>query len=362
MRVIFLVDREIAKIELPMIRTLGIGLVDAGVRTTVALPSDMVDNIHDAFGFDVVGYRDRGAVWTRGLRARELIEAIEPEDRESMVIHAFGSKSYALAAEFASGTGSALVLEVHARREVSRAGGFVKERHNATLLLTPSAPLARALIAEGVSGINVREVPWGVTPAEHMQAHTPGVDFAIVLGGTGSDHHTWASALRGLAAVAGRREDFLIFADAASMDRAGIDPLVGSLGLSPMLSRVPTLEDKRELALRADILIWPDHAGEHHSLVLDAMARGMVVVASEDSDIPAISDPSRVMVVAGSASDWSMAVTSALEDEGVRTRIGAAARSYIREHHRVSRHVAGVIEAYEWLTGRDSIPMDKVSS
>ncbi|HED52843.1 MAG TPA: hypothetical protein ENJ00_01405 [Phycisphaerales bacterium] len=359
MRVLLLIDRNFAKVELPMIRTLGIGLVDADVRTTVALPSDMLDTMTDVFGFDVVGYRDRGAAWTRGLRAREILDEIEAEDREPMVVHAFGSRSYAISANVASNAGSALVLEVRSRHEVPRACSFVKERHTNTLLLTPSPTLTRALIAEGASSVHMREVPWGVSPAEPIEAHKNGVDFALVLGGPGSNPHAWASALRGLAAVASRREDFMIFADASAMQRTRADPLVGSLGLSPLLSRIPNLEANRELALRADVLIWPDHAGEYHSLVLDAMARGMVVIASEDDAIPAISDPSRAFVVAGSASDWSTAIGSVLEDETLRTRIGSAARIYIREHHRVSRHITGLLDAYEWMTGRDALPMGK---
>ncbi|MCA9273817.1 MAG: glycosyltransferase [Phycisphaerales bacterium] len=359
MRVILLVDRDFAHRELRLIRKVAIGLVDAGWRTIVALPDDMTARFDDVPGVQAIGYRDRGVPWTRSLRARELTDQTQSSTDDPTVVHVFGSRAYGIASDVARYLGVALVLEVHARDVVQKAVSILNDEADGGLALTPCTTLVNALIAAGVQHASAREIPWGVASRDAIIGRETTEVMGVVLAGTGSNPQLWEAAIRGLALVASRREDFVILADDTAVLRSGIDKLVHSIGLSPLLSRIPRLEADRELVLRADIMLWPDHDGEHRSIVLDAMAWGVAVVASEDRDVPVLCNPSIAQLVSGDPAEWAGAIEALLAAELNRRELGRRAHEHISQHHRPSKHVAGLLDAYEWMLGKDAIMLPK---
>lgn len=359
MRVILLVDRDFAHRELRLIRKVAIGLIDAGWRTIVAMPEDMIVRFDDVPGVQLAGYRDRGVPWTRSLRARELTDQTQASADDPTVVHAFGSRGFGIAADVARIIGAALVLEVHARGVVQKAVGVLNDEADGGLAVAPCTTLVNALIAAGVAHASAREIPWGVASREVTLEREKAEVMGVVLTGTGSDPQLWEAAVRGLALVASRREDFVILADDTAVQRAGVDKLVNSIGLSPLFSRIPRLEADRELVLRADIMLWPDHDGEHRSIVLDAMAWGVAVAASEDRDVPVLCNPAIAQLVSGDPTEWAGAVEALLAAEMNRQELGRRAHEYIAQHHRPSKHVAGLLDAYEWMLGKDAITIPK---
>jgi glycosyltransferase involved in cell wall biosynthesis len=139
--------------------------------------------------------------------------------------------------------------------------------------------------------------------------------------------------------------------DADASDQAGIGPLVGSLGLSPLVSRVPDFESRRALVVQADILLWPERLGEVRSIVLDGMASEMAVIAVEDPDAPALGSRGPARLVPGDPASWAEAIRSLLADAELRRSLGTGCAGYIGEHHRSASHIAGVFDAYERLCG-----------
>ncbi len=359
MRVILLVDRDFTHRELRLVRKVAIGLVDAGWRTIVALPEDSLPRFDDVPGVQVIGYRDRGVPWTRNLRAREIADQFSVSADDPTVVHAFGSKAFGIATDVAKLLNAALVLEVHARSVVQRAVAVLNDEAGEGLAIAPCTTLVNALIAAGVPHASAREIPWGVTSRDVTLERENTEVLGIVLSGTGSDPQLWEAAIRGLALVASRREDFVILADDAAILRSGMDRLINSIGLSPLLSRIPRLEADRELVLRADIMLWPDHDGEHRSIVLDAMAWGVAVIATEDRDVPSLCDPSIAQLVSGDSAEWAGAIEALLADETKRREMGKRAHESIAQNHRPSKHIAGLIDAYEWMLGKDAIALPK---
>ncbi len=359
MRVLLIIDRDFAHRELRLIRKIAIGLVDAGWRTIMAMPEDTQSRFADIPGVQIVGYRDRGVPWTRSLRAREIAEQTEGTSNEPTIIHAFGAKSFGIAADAARSIGCALVLEVHARSLVQRAAAVLNEEAGDGLALAPSTTLVNALVAAGVSHASVREITWGISTRDVTLERAHSEMAGVILAGTGTDRQLWESAVRGLALVASRRDDFVILVDDTAAMRANIDKLVHSLGLSPLVSRIPRLEADRELVILADIMLWPDHNGEHRSIVLDAMAWGVAIVSTEDRDVPALTNPAIAQLVSGDPTEWAATIESMLADESRRRELGKRAHEYVSQNHRPSKHVAGLLDAYEWMLGKDAIPLTK---
>jgi len=311
----------------------------------------------DLPGVTVLGYRDRGVPWTRNLRCRDLVSRLGDVDQETALVHGLGGKSHMIAAEVSHQLGTPVLLDVHSRETIPRAAGIARERSGECLLLTPSPQLARALTAAGAAPASVRELAWGVMKSDSTERPTTDHAIGIVLTGSGNNRASWESVLRGLAQIASKREDFVILADADAVRKSDISSLVSSLGLSPLFSRVPRLEADRQVVLLTDILVCPDAEGDHRSIVLDAMAAGMAVVAAEDSDIPALCDPKIARLISGEASEWASTIGSLIENSTQRHELGASAMAYVAEHHRPSRYVAGLVDAYGWMLGADSIPM-----
>ncbi|MEM1072426.1 MAG: glycosyltransferase [Planctomycetota bacterium] len=359
MRSLLIADVDLAVREAALLHRLVIGLLDAGVHVTLAAPLSVLDRIEPALGVEILPYRLRGGLWTRSIRVRDLLDrfrdATSLSEGDEGLVHAFGGACLGFASELASQAGYGLVLDLHARRDVERAVDIASQ-HERRMLLAGSAPLARAAIAAGAEASAVRERAWGVTVSARARP-VPGEGMAttLALGGPGRAPRAWEAALRGIAKVASRHEQLNVFVDADGAASAGTGRLVGSLGLTPILSRVPDFEARRQLVVQADILLWPERLGEIRSVVHDAMAQGSAVIAAQDAISPALASPAHAALVSDDPDDWSEAIEALVADPSRRLELGERAAAYTAEHHKASAHISGILDAYEWCIGQGSI-------
>lgn len=323
----------------------------------VALPEDMRHEMEQIPGATLLGYRDRGAVWTRTLRARELVDQIVPDQKKALIVHSIGSRSFQFAAEVSQQLGAPLVLDVHCRDAVNNAAGIINERSGDCMGIAPSSSLARAIVAAGAAPAAIREVSWGVMGGDSRWDEEQSGTAGLILAGSGNDRAAWEAVVRALAQVASRREDFVILADADATERSSISKTVSSLGLTPLYSRIPKLEAERDVVLRANLLLLPEAEGVTRSLVLDAMSTGMAIVTAEDRDVPALCDHTIARICSPDSTEWAGAIESLLENRDEQRSLGIAARAFVAEHHRPSKYIASLVDAYEWLVGNDSIPI-----
>lgn len=352
MRCLLLADRDIALREAALLHRLVIGLLDAGVHVTHAAPQSVLDRIEPSLGVEILPYRARGMPWTRGVRSAQLLEqfeiATEVSGGEPGLVHAFGAECVPVALDIARAGNLAVVIDVHSRAMASNLVRQVGEGFEG-VLLAGSSPLARVLLASGIAASGVRECQWGVSKVEPVAR--PGHEtLSIAVGGRGASPEAWGQCLRGLAQVAAHRENLAIFVDSDAAERAAIGRMVGSLGLSPLVSRVPDFEARRDLVVHADVLLWPERLGEIRSVVLDTMAAGTPIICLADPDVPALSDPSIAAHVSGDASDWAAAIESIASRDERRQAMANAALDYVRTAHSAPGHVGAVVDAYEWAT------------
>lgn len=352
MRCLLLADGDIALREASLLHRLVIGLLDSGVHVTHSAPESVIDQIEPSLGVEILPYRGRGLPWTRSIRAGQLLERFEVATEVSAgdpgLVHAFGAECLPIALDVARAGELAVVVDVNSMHMVPRVARVVGERFEG-VLLAGSPSISRALLASGVAASSVRECSWGVPPLAHSP-HRPRGITSVAIGGKGASREAWSRCLQGLAQVAADRQDLAIFVDSDAAQKAQIGSLVGSLGLSPLLSRVPDFESRRDLVIRADLLLWPERLGEVRSIVLDAMANYTPVVAVNDPDVPIVSDPLIAELVGGDASDWAEAIDALAEDDDRRSALGASAAAAVRERHSAASHVGAVVDAYEWAT------------
>ncbi|MCE7974858.1 MAG: glycosyltransferase [Leptolyngbya sp. PLA1] len=173
--------------------------------------------------------------------------------------------------------------------------------------------------------------------------------------GAGLDTGAYAAALRGLAVAAGVRPDMHVFADAVAARRAGLWAAARRLGLLDRLSLIEELEGRRDLLMQADLLVLPEARGDQRSVLLEAMATGVVVVAAADPLVTTLQDGRTARLVTDHAA-WGAAFTDVLTNEARTRSLALSANEYVRTNARVSDYVRGVLAAYQALAPDSALP------
>lgn len=367
MRVLIVSDEAFSTRERAMLARIEIGLADESVRVIHAMPERSLELLGGDLFSCPVGYGPRGLLATRAYRADEVLRTIArlsppaaPSDPLVDVVHAFGEGCWWIASEVARQVGCTLVLEVWRSGLISRAARYrLPGRAPAPVLLAPDRAIERALSRESPGAV-VRTARWGThTPPQPTATLRAGEPIAIVLSGTGRDVAGFEAAIHALADVMGGRDDVMIFADAVAARRAGLWASARRLGLLDRFSLIPRVETERHLVLRAGLLVLPEALGEHRSLVLDAMACGLVVVARLDPMVSCLIDQRTALLVEEAVADrWRQRLEWVLEDLTRAAELAESAREYVRREHKASAHVAALLDAYEWITASATIPFE----
>lgn len=386
MRVLILLDDLFASRESPMVARLEVGLADEGVRVLHAVPSagpgqgadagslfraetgDAAPDAGSSFFSTRVEYAKPVVPWFRRLSARDLVRSLRTASRDEGapvdVVHVFGGAAWSLGLEAASLLNAGLVVEVWRRGLTDRARplhqlALARARGRADaapVFLAPDPGIERALLQHG-PGLLVRPAPWGVhAPAAARTVLARGRVPSIMVVGSGRDPRAFGSAVLGLADVARQHPDFLVFMDALACRRADVWKLARGAGLLGRLSLVHELESRRDLLLRGDVLLQPEALGEQRSVLLDAMAAGMVVVAGSDPSVSALADGRNARLVHSRTREaWSAAISSVLSDRTAAQALANSAWEFVRTERRASAHVRAVLSVYEWMRGAESI-------
>jgi hypothetical protein len=362
MRVLIIADGPFAARERSMLSRLEVGLADEGIRVVHAIPRQAAQGFTPELFSEFLTY-DEGLTLSRFWRVQRFVRSLEESTGESVpvdLVHVFGERAWAMAAEIASQTGAGLIIETwsasHTRAAAQARAGV---ESGASLLLTPDPAILSRLQTEDPNGAS-RLAPWGVhTPPAPLNVLRDEAAISAVIIAGGRDPAALAAALEGIAQVLADNPDLMVFAEAEAIERARLWPLVKHLGIVDRFTLAPDLEARRELALRADLLILPESLGDHRTLTLDAMAAGMVVVAAADPMVSELRDGQTARLVdAPRAKPWTEALGWALRDRAAARALGLSAREHIRANCRASGQIAAVVDAYEWMLQGEAIPFD----
>lgn len=382
MRALILADDSFARREAPMLARLEVGLSGEGVRVVRAVPAECLPQIATPVSSQVVGY-EAGPNWfTRRGRARRLLASVAAaldgagaaaaaDAPDLDVIHCFGHDALELAMAAARMSGAGVALEVWSGDMIGRARALAVERAGREgepplILFAPDLSMARELrggIQGGEAGVLpgtpelIEVTPWGVHPVAACRPPIdPAVTVSVAVLADGQDARAVFHVIDALAELATRLPNLLVFFDGDVAARIGGGHTVWqrakSRGLLDRLSMVGGMEGHREPILHVDLLIQPEAVGAHHSLTLDAMAAGVVVVAREDPLVDALRDEETALLVRrGGAREWAAAIEGIITDPARAQRLRDGARAFVRDHRSPSGHVGAVLRGYERLSG-----------
>lgn len=365
-----MVDRSFATREHAMLRRVEVGLMDEAVRVVRAVPDDVADPGEESLA-PTVRYHD--ANWRfvnkahskRLLRELQLIEpslASESEGDLLDVVHAWGDDCWDMAIDLAGATGAILAIELWCHdctrkiRAIERRAASVNEAMRG-VWLAPNERL-RSAAEQQEPAWPVRAAHWGIYAEEHdVHRRRPGAPIGISIVSSGREEPAIRPVLDALAACVRVEENLLIFLDDAAVEtHPGVWKHAERLGLLDHLSVIADMESRRELVLETDVLVLPEALGEVRSIVLDAMASGVVVVARDDPYIEVTSLPDLALLVdAPTEEAWLDALRRVTSDPDEMARIGTRARERVIADRPAHRQVDAILGAYRELTDNPSI-------
>ncbi|MEM0983230.1 MAG: glycosyltransferase [Planctomycetota bacterium] len=355
MRVLHLCDELFFLRESSLLRRLRVGLVDEGIRLATAVPERVGERTEDLLSGPIVTYgRDRLALG-RGLRQRRLVDQICQSagwDEGPDVIHCFGGGSWALGEQLARQESAVLVLELWRRGLSHRVrairGLQSRGEGDGPVLLAPWKSI-EAEAKEDLRSLTIRHNPWGVHTSPKVAARAEaGKTRSVILAGGRHSATRLLKAFRGCAELIEKGMDLIVFADALGTSSAGLWKLATKLGLTDRLSVIADLEVDRTLPLAADALVYAGNPGEVRTLLLDAMATGLPVVAGEDPWNEALLDRRTAFLVPEPERDgWREPLETALEDKPLREEICRSAAEWVKKNNRTSACVATLLDVYE---------------
>ncbi len=225
---------------------------------------------------------------------------------------------------------------------------FVRATLTAADRVVALSPRWRDRIAEIAPRARIIDVPNGIVVPDRPPRRRGGPPHVVYLGklderkGVFVLLPAWARALHGLPDGAAR------LTLAGDGDRDRVDAELDRLGIRDSVRVCDWLgpDEVRELLGSADVLTLPSLAEGQPMSVLEAMACGLCVVASDVGGIPDLLDGGAAgrLVRPGDADDLAGALHDVLTDAVARQRLAAAARERAVEHHDV-RHTWTRVDA-----------------
>lgn len=359
MQTLVIADHAFVMRERSLIRRVLVGLADEGLRVRCAIPRSFEESVNLDVITDVIGYDDRGLTLSRSARVNRLLarlRALEGDDPGLDIVHVFGGSAWSFGIDLARRTHALAALEVWRPGLADRARAF-RSGDARVAFFAPSPGIERALLKEG-AGLLVRLTPWGVhLPMSAHPVLRPDRVASIMLAGSGRNQSGFLSAFVGACKVVAAREDTMLFVDADAALRAGLWKHARQAGVLDRVSLIDATEDRRELVVRADILLYPDNRGEQRTFLLDAMASGMAIIACADPMTASlIPDQTARILKDPSPETWESELRRLLENPDEARTLGRSARERIRLDFRASTHIRSIVDAYEWLTSPSAIP------
>ncbi len=381
MRVLLLADTHFATREHAMLRRIEVAAAEDGRRVVLAVPDSAPPLSPSPFSAHIA-YPSRE--WrsikriTARARAASLASiltnlALSPPspdaaDRPIDVIHALGEGCWPIALALAELLAIPFCADVANPRALAEAARIhaARARHPTDLPIAWLAPDAATLarLHAALPAARTRLAPWGVfLPATPSRALLRPKDNAIsiVIPGSGADIPAARAALTGLAKLPPDIPQTLIFLDAAFLShRHSLWRDIRALNLLDRLSIIENIDDHRSIALRADILLLPEANAEHRTLLLDALAAPVVIIAANDPAIEALTASQAAFLLNNpTPDDWTNALTNVLKDPDVARRQALLGRPYVERDRQASAHTRAVLAAYEALANSGPLPFSK---
>lgn len=246
--------------------------------------------------------------------------------------------------------------ELHPARNVRQQRALLSRLGRATVVVTVSQSTADELARLGARAERVVVTPLGVTALPQAEQgavqDTPARPYVLLVGET-SPRKRHSVVVRAFAALKGDL-DLVIVGPPGGEERL-LQSLIAELGISARVRRLAWVGEAELSALyKAALLLCFPSVSEGFGLpVLEAMAAGLPVLASDIPTTRELAGNAAVYIDGEGAPVWTEAIETIASDEGLRARLAAAAASRAAQFT-WERTAEATLEAYRLAlaTGR----------
>jgi len=210
---------------------------------------------------------------------------------------------------------------------------------------------------------NVTTVPNGI-PAPDAARLTPpvavratlGIDRGrplIVCAARLEKEKDVASLIAAMPAVVAAAPEALCLVAGEGAEREALEAQIKKLGLGGAVRLMGFCEDAISLINAADVFVLPSLAEPFGLVLIEAMALGKPVIATNAGGPREIVEDGRtgLLVAPGNPAALGAAISRLLLDEGVRTTMGARGKERFEAKYTLTRMTAGTVEAYRKALG-----------
>jgi len=359
MQVLMLADRSFARREHAMLRRLEVGLLDEGCTLTRLVPIEPTGR-GGRYDEGPAGVTTRLAVplkvlpWMRKTRAKQIAQALERSRPDA--VYGVGRDTWQLTCDLANQLECPAAISVWSADLVSRVPG---SRGASTIgaYVAPTRPLADAL-RDSVDPNLVCYVPQGGAIAKKPWPvfQDPNRPVALAVVGSGRDVASYRALLGGYSRLV--RDNYAVhaFLELRGPQQHEIWRYAHRLEILSSISTITDAAKFRSLLTQCDALILPERYGEVRSLVLDAMAMGLPVIAAEDPFLDMlIADETALLVSDPEPDGWAVQLRKLLASPDFARKLGLAGRQYVTEQHRSSDQISALLEMFNRLIHGETI-------
>jgi len=351
MHVALIIDQERLAQEQSMLNRLCIGLMAEGAQVTRIVPDVMPgENVGEGEQRVALAARIEAPMrvlpWMRRTRINQIAETLEKSAPDAF--YAIGQGAWALGLELAKGIERPLLIDVCSAEQVKvaprprvspRIAGYIAPCH-----------AIAEMLRRRVDTSLVSMVPMGVSlpPGPRPILGQPDQAASLAILGSGRDMQAYEALLRGLSQVVQQIATMQIFVELRGPHEHAIWQRAEQLGLIGSISAIGEASVYRSLLVGCDLMLIPERLGELRSMMLEAMALGMPVIASRDDALDMLSDGETACFVSRpEPAEWSRQTLALLEDPAKARALGLRARQTVTTHHRSSDQVARLMETLE---------------
>lgn len=358
MHVGLIVDQERLAHEGALVGRLVTAFLDRGMRVTRFLPREApepdppVDALRVDVNFD-------SALWMHGHRARALAHAIDRSIPD--VLFAIGRSAWAVGMQLAAEIERPVALDVWSAA-LARVVPRGRNAHHVGAYVAPTHALARVLETR-VDPALVAFVPPGVVlppPPAPRSSRIALQSLAAI--GSGRNLDWYSSLLRGLARMVTDVPALQIALELRGPREHDVWREAHRLELLHNISAIRDAAPLRDLITQCDVLVIAEPIGAMRSVILEALAHGMAVVAARDDELGLIDEHIGWIVESPDADRWTTALEATVESPERAWKRGLEARSRVAEQHRPV-HQAGALESvFERMIDGESLAFEPNST
>lgn len=284
--------------------------------------------------------------WMRSARVRKISEQLDKAMPD--VLYAVGVQAWSLAIDLGELLERPVVLDVCSIQQVISVPRPKRSPCIAGYVVSTS-PIAR-LLEQRCERELVHLVPVGVSipaePSDILSEEDDSLSIAIL--GRSNDVRAYDAMLDGLARVLRPTMTVQVFLELRGRHEHDVWRRTERLELLRWVSAIGEASTYRTLLTECDLIVIPERIGEVRSIMLEAMAHGIPILAAHDPAVDLLQHEVTAWITTQPAAvEWQQQLERALNHRDMLKALGVSARRHIGEHHRSSAQVQALLQTLE---------------